>query len=159
MTSIPNVNAEILKRAQVQIQQDLQAALDAFSLPEPLKSAVHHTVMLGGKRVRPALSYATAQLKQNNPNFAAVRRAAVAIEFIHCYSLAHDDLPCMDNDLLRRGQPTCHVAFGEDTALLAGDILQSMAFEVLGSRLFDQGQAVEQGIILKQMQILATASS
>ncbi|CAG2166486.1 unnamed protein product [Oppiella nova] len=65
----------------------------------------------------------------------------------------------MDNDLLRRGQPTCHVAFGEDTALLAGDILQSMAFEVLGSRLFDQGQAVEQGIILKQMQILATASS
>lgn len=159
MTSIPNVNAEILKRAQVQIQQDLQVALDAFSLPEPLKSAVHHTVMLGGKRVRPALSYATAHLKANNPNFSAVRRAAVAIEFIHCYSLAHDDLPCMDNDLLRRGQPTCHVAFGEDTALLAGDILQSMAFEVLGSRLFDQGQAVEQSIILKQMQILATASS
>jgi farnesyl diphosphate synthase len=115
--------------------------------------------MLGGKRVRPALSYATSQLKADNPNFAAVRRAAVAIEFIHCYSLAHDDLPCMDNDLLRRGQPTCHVAFGEDTALLAGDILQSMAFEVLGSRLFDQGQTVDQAIILKQMQILATASS
>ena len=159
MTSIPNVNAEILKRAQVQIQQDLQAALDAFSLPEPLKSAVHHTVMLGGKRVRPALSYATAQLKQNNPNFAAVRRAAVAIEFIHCYSLAHDDLPCMDNDMLRRGQPTCHVAFGEDTALLAGDILQSMAFEILGSRLFDQMQTVPADIVLRQMQILATASS
>jgi len=159
VTSIPNVNAEILKRAQVRIQQDLQAALDAFSLPEPLKSAVHHAVMLGGKRVRPALCYATSQLKENNPNFAAVRRAAVAIEFIHCYSLAHDDLPSMDNDLLRRGQPTCHVAFGEDTALLAGDILQSMAFEVLGSRLFDQGQGVDQGIILKQIQILATASS
>ncbi|WP_288455165.1 farnesyl diphosphate synthase [uncultured Acinetobacter sp.] len=159
MTSIPHVNAEILQQAQVQIQQDLQTALDAFSLPEPLKSAVHHTVMLGGKRVRPALSYATSQLKADNPNFAAVRRAAVAIEFIHCYSLAHDDLPCMDNDLLRRGQPTCHVAFGEDTALLAGDILQSMAFEVLGSRLFDQGQTVDQAIILKQMQILATASS
>ena len=63
MTSIPNVNAEILKRAQVQIQQDLQVALDAFSLPEPLKSAVHHTVMLGGKRVRPAFKYATAHFK------------------------------------------------------------------------------------------------
>lgn len=65
----------------------------------------------------------------------------------------------MDNDLLRRGQPTCHAAFGEDTALLAGDILQSMAFEILGSRLFDQGPAVEPAIVLKQMQILATASS
>ncbi|HAK13324.1 MAG TPA: (2E,6E)-farnesyl diphosphate synthase, partial [Acinetobacter radioresistens] len=61
--------------------------------------------------------------------------------------------------LLRRGQPTCHVAFGEDTALLAGDILQSMAFEVLGSRLFDQGVAVDQAVVLRQMQILATASS
>ena len=69
-------------------------------------------------------------------------RAAVAVELIHCYSLAHDDLPCMDNDLLRRGQPTCHIAFGENTALLAGDILRSMAFEILGSHLFDeQGQA------------------
>jgi farnesyl diphosphate synthase len=73
--------------------------------------------------------------------------------------LAHDDLPCMDNDLLRRGQPTCHVAYGEDTALLAGDILQSMAFEILASRLFDAGPMVDQGIVLKQMQILATASS
>ncbi len=147
-----------LVSAQQQIQQDLISTLDAFALPEPLKAAVHHAVMLGGKRVRPALCYATAAL-QPNQNFAAVRRAAVAIELIHCYSLAHDDLPCMDNDLLRRGQPTCHVAFGEDTALLAGDILQSMAFEVLGSRLFDQGAAVDQGIVLKQMQILATASS
>jgi len=159
VTSIPSVNVEILKQAQTQIQQDLQIALEAFSLPEPLKSAVNHIVMLGGKRVRPALCYATSHLKAENLNFAAVRRAAVAIEFIHCYSLAHDDLPCMDNDLLRRGQPTCHVVFGEDTALLAGDILQSMAFEVLGSRLFDQIQSVDQGIILKQMQILATASS
>ena len=148
----------VLISAQQQIQQDLMATLEAFALPEPLKGAVHHAVMLGGKRVRPALCYATAALNPNQ-NFAAVRRAAVAIELIHCYSLAHDDLPCMDNDLLRRGQPTCHVAFGEDTALLAGDILQSMAFEVLGSRLFDQGVAVDQGIVLKQMQILATASS
>lgn len=159
MTSIANVNTEILKQAQAQIQQDLMTALDAFSMPEPLKSAVHHAVMLGGKRIRPALCYATSQLKKDYQNFAAVRRAAVAVELIHCYSLAHDDLPCMDNDLLRRGQPTCHVAFGEDTALLAGDILQSMAFEVLGSRLFDTQQGVDAHIVLKQMQILATSSS
>ncbi|MGR0306790.1 polyprenyl synthetase family protein [Acinetobacter beijerinckii] len=159
MSSISKVNADALKQAQQRIQQDLLTALAAFSMPEPLKAAVDHVVMLGGKRVRPALCYATASL-QANQNFAAARRAAVAIELIHCYSLAHDDLPCMDNDLLRRGQPTCHVVFGEDTALLAGDILQSMAFEILGSRLFDeQGQGTEPSIVLKQMQILATASS
>ena len=158
MSSLTDVHANVLTQAQQRIQQDLLTALDAFSIPEPLKGAVHHTVMLGGKRIRPALCYATAAIKPN-AHFAAVRRAAVAIEMIHCYSLAHDDLPCMDNDLLRRGQPTCHVAFGEDTALLAGDILQSMAFEILGSRLFDQGPAVDSAIVLKQMQILATASS
>lgn len=159
MSSISPVNADVLKQAQQRIQQDLLTALAAFSLPEPLKAAVHHAVMLGGKRVRPALCYAAASL-QANQNFAAARRAAVAVELIHCYSLAHDDLPCMDNDLLRRGQPTCHVAFGEDTALLAGDILQSMAFEILGSRLFDdQVQGTDAAIVLKQMQILATASS
>ena len=159
MSSLSQVNADVLKQAQQRIQQDLLTTLAAFSIPEPLKGAVHHAVMLGGKRVRPALCYATASL-QPNPNFAAARRAAVAVELIHCYSLAHDDLPCMDNDLLRRGQPTCHVAFGEDTALLAGDILQSMAFEVLGSRLFDeQEQGTDAAIVLKQIQILATATS
>lgn len=158
MSSLTDVHAHVLTQAQQRIQQDLLTALDAFCIPEPLKGAVHHTVMLGGKRIRPALCYATAAIKPN-AHSAAVRRAAVAIEMIHCYSLAHDDLPCMDNDLLRRGQPTCHVAFGEDTALLAGDILQSMAFEILGSRLFDQGPAVDSAIVLKQMQILATASS
>lgn len=158
MSSLTDVSVTVLSSAQQRIQHDLLTALAAFSIPEPLQAAVHHAVMLGGKRVRPALCYATAALKSND-HFAAVRRAAVAIEMIHCYSLAHDDLPCMDNDLLRRGQPTCHVAFGEDTALLAGDLLQSMAFEILGSRLFDQGAAVSPAIVLKQMQILATASS
>ena len=158
MSSLTSIQEDVLTPAQHRIQQDLLTALDAFSIPEPLKGAVYHAVMLGGKRVRPALCYATAEI-QLNQNFAAVRRAAVAIELIHCYSLVHDDLPCMDNDLLRRGQPTCHAAFGERAALLAGDILQSMAFEILGSRLFDQSTAVGQSIVVKQMQILATASS
>ena len=153
-----SIYAAYLQSAQQQIQLDLTQALDAFTLPEPLKSAVYHAVMLGGKRVRPALCYAVGRLNQNK-NWAAVRRAAVAVELIHCYSLVHDDLPCMDNDLLRRGQPTCHVAFGEDTALLAGDILQSMAYEVLSSRLFDDMTVIEPSIMLKQIQILATASS
>lgn len=148
-----------LTMAQQQIQQDLTLVLQSFTIPEPLKSAVHHAVMLGGKRVRPALCYATAYL-QGEVLSPAVRRAAVAVELIHCYSLVHDDLPCMDDDLLRRGQPTCHVVYGEATALLVGDILQSMAMEVLSSRLFEQGQLeCESHIILRQMQILATASS
>lgn len=159
MSSLSQVNADVLQQAQQRIQQDLLTTLEAFAIPEPLKGAVHHAVMLGGKRVRPALCYAAAST-QNNANFAAARRGAVAVELIHCYSLVHDDLPCMDNDSLRRGQPTCHVAFGEDTALLAGDILQSMAFEVLGSRLFDeQGIDTPAEIVLKQVQILATAGS
>jgi farnesyl diphosphate synthase len=158
VSSLTSIQTNGLQTAQHRVQQDLLTALDAFSIPEPLKSAVHHAVMLGGKRIRPALCYATADIHPLQ-NVAAVRRAAVAIELIHCYSLVHDDLPCMDNDLLRRGQPTCHAAFGERAALLAGDILQSMAFEILGSRLFDQGPAVDQSIVVKQMQILATASS
>ena len=83
MSSISQVNADVLQQSQQRIQQDLLTALAAFSIPEPLKSAVHHAVMLGGKRVRPALCYATAALLPNH-NFAAARRAAVAIELIHC---------------------------------------------------------------------------
>ena len=153
-----NASSQALTVAQQQIQADLQSTLNHFALPSPLKEAVYHAVMLGGKRVRPALCYATAQLKKEVIPPAA-RRAAVAVELIHCYSLSHDDLPCMDNDELRRGQPTCHVAFGESTALLAGDILQSMAFEVLGSRLFETADVPNPEISLRQMQILATASS
>lgn len=153
-----SINQQALFEAQNYIQNDLKTALDHFDLPTPLKEAVYHAVMLGGKRVRPALCYATALLKAEIIP-AAARRAAVAVELIHCYSLSHDDLPCMDNDQLRRGQPTCHVAFGESTALLAGDILQSMAFEVLGSRLFETADVPKPEISLRQMQILATASS
>lgn len=160
VSSLAEISSDFLKSAQQQIQQDLKVALDSFSMPESLRQAVYHAVMLGGKRIRPALAYAVGGLKENVAGWAAIRRAAVAVELIHCYSLVHDDLPCMDNDSLRRGQPTCHVKFGEDTALLAGDILQSMAYEVITSRLFDESvQSIDSTIILKQVQILATASS
>lgn len=148
---------QTLHQAQQQIQQDLEQALAHFDVPNPLKQAVYHAAMLGGKRVRPALCYAAAALQEGlNP---AARRAAVAVELIHCYSLTHDDLPCMDNDELRRGQPTVHVAYDEATALLAGDILQSMAFEILASSLFETQTTPKAAITLRQIQILATASS
>lgn len=161
MLSSNFIQSDFLKFAQETVQQDLLIALNQFTLPEPLKSAVHHAVMLGGKRVRPALCYAVNALR-NEVLEPAVRRAAVAVELIHCYSLVHDDLPCMDNDSLRRGQPTCHIAFGEHNALLAGDILQSMAYEILTSTLFekeDHSNQTHSRIILQQVQILAAASS
>lgn len=147
-----------LQYAQQQIQQDLELALQHFDLPQPLKEAVHYVVMLGGKRIRPALVYAAAQF-QGQTLTPAARRGAVAVELIHCYSLTHDDLPCMDDDDLRRGKPTCHVVYGEATALLAGDILQSLAMEILASDLFEQQMPCSAEIKLKQIQILATASS
>ena len=92
---------------------------------------MRHAVLGGGKRVRPLLAYAAGEFAQADPE--VVDAAATAVELIHAYSLVHDDLPCMDDDTLRRGKPTCHVAFGEATALLAGDALQSLAFGVLGA--------------------------
>lgn len=137
MVTLTNEEQDSLMAARDRIQLDLQAVLDQQLLPSPLKEAVHHAVMLGGKRIRPALTYATAIMHEPVLNISA-RRAAVAVELIHCYSLVHDDLPCMDDDELRRGQPTCHKVFGEATALLAGDILQTMAFDVLNSNYFAQ---------------------
>lgn len=101
--------------------------------PGSLHRAMRYATLAGGKRFRPVLVYATGQavglrLEQLDP-------IAAAIEFIHAYSLVHDDLPAMDNDDLRRGQPTCHRAFDEATAILAGDALQALAFEVLAADL------------------------
>lgn len=156
--------SDFLKVAQQQVKSDLQICLDLFDLTSPLKEAVHHAVMLGGKRIRPALCYACADLGSVGMNKGiinpAMRRAAVAVELIHCYSLCHDDLPCMDDDELRRGEPTCHVAFGEATALLAGDVLQSIAFEVLSSQMFETLDSKSADPIrLRQVQILASAST
>ena len=120
-----------LTQARQGIEADLEQLLAGVALPEPLQGAVRHAVLLGGKRIRPALVYATQLAFGAGAVDAAGRRAAMAVELIHCYSLVHDDLPCMDDDALRRGQPTCHVVYGEATALLAADVLQSLAFEVL----------------------------
>jgi farnesyl diphosphate synthase len=99
--------------------------------PDKLHDAMRYAVLGGGKRVRALLAYAGGELAGADPNVADA--AAAAVELIHAYSLVHDDLPCMDDDVLRRGNPACHVAFGEATALLAGDALQSLAFETLAT--------------------------
>jgi farnesyl diphosphate synthase len=117
------------ERAQ-RIAGVLEAVLPpATESPQPLHEAMRYAVLGGGKRVRALLAYAGGELSSADP--AAVDAPAAAVELIHAYSLIHDDLPCMDDDVLRRGKPSCHVAFGEATALLAGDALQSLAFEVV----------------------------
>lgn len=103
------------------------------SEPHGLHSAMRYAALAGGKRFRPVLVYAAgAMLKAPAEPLDAI---AAAIEFIHAYSLVHDDLPAMDDDTLRRGRPTCHIAFNEATAILAGDALQALAFEVLAAEL------------------------
>ncbi|RPD88282.1 geranyl transferase [Luteimonas sp. 100069] len=114
----------------------LQRALDAVAGGEPrLHAAMRHAVLLGGKRMRPLLVHATAHAFGAAPG--AADAAAAAIELVHAYSLVHDDLPAMDDDALRRGQPTVHVAFDEATAILAGDALQTLAFSLLAEAPLD----------------------
>lgn len=122
---------------QKRCQSRVDAALDElFQAPrdelERLYQAMRYSVMNGGKRVRPLLVYAACEALQGDIERAD--GAACAVELIHAYSLVHDDLPAMDDDDLRRGQPTTHKAFDEATAILAGDGLQSLAFEVLADR-------------------------
>ncbi len=101
----------------------------AETQPQRLHAAMRYAVLDGGKRVRPLLAHAAAEAA--GADGAAAMPGALAVEFIHAYSLIHDDLPCMDDDVLRRGKPTVHVAFDEATAMLAGDALQAEAFRVL----------------------------
>ncbi|HQR20832.1 MAG TPA: polyprenyl synthetase family protein [Burkholderiaceae bacterium] len=102
---------------------------DIAEVPQRLHQAMRYAVMGGGKHVRPLLVYAAGEVTAADGD--ALDRAALAVEYVHAYSLVHDDLPCMDNDVLRRGKPTVHVAFDEATAMLAGDALQAEAFKVL----------------------------
>jgi len=116
------------------VQAGAEASLDRFlppaeHVPAKLHEAMRYTVLGGGKRVRPLLVHAAGALF--GAELDALARAANAVEMIHAYSLVHDDMPCMDDDDLRRGKPTVHVAYDEATALLVGDALQAQAFEVL----------------------------
>jgi farnesyl diphosphate synthase len=119
------------RERQQRIEHRLECLLPRVEGPTArLAQAMRHATLGGGKRVRPLLAYAAGEFADANP--ALVDAPAAAVELVHAYSLVHDDLPCMDDDALRRGKPTCHVAFGEATALLAGDALQTLAFAVLG---------------------------
>lgn len=143
----------VLARYRERVDAALEQALPANDThPTRLHAAMRYAVLGGGKRIRPALCYAAAEALQ--VPLAAVDPAAMAIELIHAYSLVHDDLPAMDDDDLRRGKPTCHIAFDEATAILAGDALQCLAFEVLS-----QSQPpLSDSVRLTLIQILAQAS-
>ncbi|SFR51197.1 polyprenyl synthetase family protein [Thiomicrospira sp. ALE5] len=124
---------EQLTRIQTKVNQHLNVKIAQFTdqdiLISPLIEALNYASAQGGKRLRPALCLSLGDALALNHD--ALLDCATAIEFIHAYSLVHDDLPAMDNDVLRRGKPTCHVAFGEATAILAGDALQGLALQTL----------------------------
>lgn len=139
---------------QARIEQKLAARLPAIEVePSRLHDAIRYSVLGGGKRVRPALVYATGAALDVPES--VLDGAACAVELIHAYSLVHDDLPAMDNDDLRRGRPTCHKAFDEATAILVGDSLQVLAFELLAN---DPGLPAEPQVRLRLVQLLAIAS-
>lgn len=118
-----------------------------------LAQAMHYSLLLGGKRVRPFLVYACGSML--GASLADLDGPATAIEALHSYSLIHDDLPAMDNDDLRRGQPTCHKAFDEATAILAGDALQALAFDNLSHHAYQQTDSQS---VLRMVQLLAKAA-
>ncbi len=120
--------------------------------PQRLHEAMRYCVLDGGKRVRPLLAIAAGELA--GADMARVDIAAAAVELIHAYSLVHDDMPCMDDDVLRRGKPTCHVEYDEATALLVGDSLQSLAFQLLAEHHLSDHPLRQLGMV----RLLATAS-
>ena len=138
---------------QQRIEAQLQAVLPSPEVaPQRLHRAMRYAALGGGKRVRPLLAFAAGELAR--AEIERVTLVGAAVELIHAYSLVHDDLPCMDDDVLRRGKPTCHVEFDEATALLVGDALQSLAFQVLAEyRLADD--SVSQ---LEMVRLLAAAA-
>ncbi|MFA9217525.1 MAG: polyprenyl synthetase family protein [Sphingomonadaceae bacterium] len=140
-----------MKTVQAGSEQDLSGYLPgAEVVPAKLHAAMRYALLGGGKRVRPLLVYAAGALF--GADAAALSRAAAAVEMIHAYSLVHDDMPCMDDDALRRGKPTVHVAYDEATALLVGDALQSQAFLVLADA------ALPPARLVAMLRLLAQAS-
>ncbi|HEX7687811.1 MAG TPA: farnesyl diphosphate synthase [Burkholderiaceae bacterium] len=135
-------------------QDDVERALERWvpaGAPAELGLVMRYAVLDGGKRLRPLLVMAAAEAVGGDLD--AALRAAVAVELIHAYSLVHDDMPCMDNDVLRRGKPTVHVKYGEAQAMLAGDAMQALAFDVLTP---DEGLAPE--LMARLVRMLARAS-
>ncbi|RAW92917.1 (2E,6E)-farnesyl diphosphate synthase [Photorhabdus laumondii] len=145
---------EQLKICQQRVNNVLISTLSSVAFANnPLVHAMQHGTLLGGKRLRPFLVYAVGEmfgLSANN-----LDAPAAAVECIHAFSLIHDDLPAMDNDDLRRGQPTCHIKFGEAHAILAGDALQALAFEILSKREMPDVTTADR---LEMVAELATAS-
>lgn len=139
-------------RARVETTLSQRLAINTAAC-EQLNAAMAYSTLNAGKRLRPILVYAAGTCFGQSEKL--LDYAAAAIECIHCYSLIHDDLPAMDDDSLRRGKPTCHIAFDEATAILAGDALQSLAFEFLSSY---QNTNLSVSAQLKLFQLLATAS-
>jgi farnesyl diphosphate synthase len=124
--------AQWLGRELDRFERAAQQALPPVERPpQRLHEAIRYAALGGGKRVRPLLVYGAGACGRETPERAVLDSAALAVEFVHVYSLIHDDLPCMDDDVLRRGRPTVHVAFDEATAMLAGDALQAEAFRIL----------------------------
>jgi farnesyl diphosphate synthase len=139
------------------IQRRTETALDRWlptsaTAPARLHEAMRYSALGGGKRMRPLLCHAAGEALGADPQYVDV--VACAVELIHAYSLVHDDMPCMDDDVLRRGRPTCHVDFGEATALLVGDALQTLAFQLLA----EQTAARDARRQLAMVALLATAS-
>ncbi len=146
--------AQWMKAVQGRMEQALSEYLPASDVvPARLHDAMRYASLDGGKRVRPLLVFAAGELFSAHP--AALARAGAAVEMIHAYSLVHDDMPCMDDDELRRGKPTVHVKYDEATALLVGDALQAQAFIVLSAQDEGMPEAVRQ---LALVRLLAEAS-
>ena len=133
--------AEYVVEQQIRVEDALRRVVpEELTAPDSIHKAMRYSLFAGGKRIRPILCIAAAQAVSDSP--AGIETAACALELIHTYSLIHDDLPALDNDDLRRGRPTCHKVFGEAIAILAGDALLTLAFQVLAQLTCEAGRKI-----------------
>jgi len=151
MTEQTKAAVEFLESCRTLIDAELDRCIDQSAASDRLQDAMRYSVLGGGKRIRPALCLAAARAMGQDSNSALA--PACAVELIHAYSLIHDDLPAMDDDELRRGRPTTHIAFDEATAILAGDALQALAFGLLAN-----GSGLDTESRLAMVQELARAA-
>ena len=128
---MPQPFTHFAQECRARVDNALDLYIPLADDPTQLRAAMRYSLFNGGKRVRPILAYAAALAVRSDTRLALIDPVAAALECLHSYSLVHDDLPAMDDDDLRRGKPTCHIAFTEATAILAGDGLQTLAFELL----------------------------